>query len=80
MSCTNALCTCEDHGDERPLPPGDLNDAACERLARFFLDSKYEEVPPKAYEWVAKRIRKGLEDDLEDLERDGHVQKAKVPF
>ena len=35
----------------------------------------------QATQWLADRIQKGIEDDLEDLERDGHiVGKERVPY
>lgn len=80
MSCSDTLCPCHDHNDERPLPSSDPVLETCIRTAKYFLDSDYETVPLEAVMWVAKRIRKGIEDDLEDLEAGGHITKAKVPF
>jgi hypothetical protein len=40
----------------------------------------YRSVPREAVEWLADRIQKGIEDDLEDLERDHHIEgKEKMP-
>ena len=60
--------------------PMGLKLESCMRVARYFLDDKYETVPLEAVQWVAKRVLRVIEDDLEDLERDGHIKKAEVPF
>lgn len=62
------------------LPSSDPVLEKCMDVARYFLDKDYETVPLECVTWVAKRIRRGIEDDLEDLERDGHIVKEKVPF
>lgn len=78
--CSDSLCPCHDHNDERPLPDRDPKTEYCFRIARYFIEDKYENVPVDGLNWIAKRVRQGIEDDLDDLEAKGHITKAKVPF
>lgn len=60
-------------------PKTDL-DAAIATLITVVL-KPYGKVPLEMIPWFAARIRRGILDDLEDLERDHHiVAKEKVPW
>lgn len=60
---------------------GESYDPKVYDLAVHFLKPYVVADVRSAAEWIAKRIQRGIEDDLEDLERDGHIKaREKVPF
>lgn len=50
----------------------------CLELARLALKKYKTEDEEAAAQWMAKRIAKGIEDDIEDLEKQNHI--TKIPF
>jgi hypothetical protein len=56
-------------------------DLKCLELAQHFLKDYTCDAPESAAKWMAQRIQKGIEDDLDDLEKQKHLEaKKKVPF